>query len=160
MIFLARCTTSPRYVCFSKERKFAQAQPGFWTRPPPRHCHLPTGFWDGRDWKALSTTPAPQFRYNHATTYDSARHAVPLFGGNFNFNNGYYPNTNDTWELIAIDVPLINDPPASQYRQLNETTTFSVTAEGPPGLALKYQWYRDNVPWTAKATSPVQRPRR
>jgi hypothetical protein len=52
--------------------------------------------------------------------------------------------TNDTWELIAVDVPLINEHPASQYRQPGETATFSVQAVGPG--VLGYQWCYRGVP--------------
>jgi hypothetical protein len=50
----------------------------------------------------------------------------------------------DTWELTAVDKPLINEQPASQYRQPGETATFAVTAVGPGTLA--YQWFRNGSP--------------
>lgn len=57
--------------------------------------------------------------------------------------------TNDTWELISVDGPLINEQPASQYRTPSETAIFGVTAVGPG--TLTYRWYREsgNGPRTA-----------
>jgi hypothetical protein len=66
-----------------------------------------------------------------------------MFGGSL-VTSGIEGATNDTWELIAVDVPLINEQPASQYRPAGESATFSVKAVGPGQLA--YQWYRGNTP--------------
>lgn len=104
-----------------------------------------TGLWDGRRWAVLTNAPAPPVRFGHATAYDSARHSTILFGGTFGFNK-YYVNTNDTWELIAPDLPLITRQPASQYRVPNENAVFQVTVEAPPGATLSYRWFRDNSP--------------
>ncbi len=50
------------------------------------------------------------------------------------------PGTNDTWELAAIDKPLINEAPVGQTLRLGETTHFRVTALGPGPFT--HQWYR------------------
>ena len=99
-----------------------------------------TGFFDGQQWEMLTTSPTlPSGRYQQAMAYDASRHAVVMFGGetaNFEFNG-------ETWELIAVDQPLINEQPASQYRQAGTTASFTVTAVGAG--ALSYQWFRDGV---------------
>lgn len=74
--------------------------------------------------------------------YDSDRHVMVMFGGNR--DNSDRGATNDTWELIALDLPLINEHPASQYRLAGETATFSVSAVAP--TFLSYQWYRGSTP--------------
>ncbi len=104
-----------------------------------------TGFWNGREWTVLSRQPAPRARFWHASTYDAARKRVALFGGTFGNYNSFFSSTNDTWELIALDSVLINSQPASQYRPANETATFTVVAEAPEGLPLRYQWFRDKI---------------
>lgn len=107
-----------------------------------------TGFFDGEDWTSLTTSPIlPAARSETAMAYDSRRRAVVMFGGDL---MGYSPNpfviqmTNDTWELIALDTPLINEQPASQYRRPGETARFTVSAVGPK--TLSYRWLRDGVP--------------
>jgi hypothetical protein len=78
-----------------------------------------------------------------ALAYDSDRRVTVMFGGSL-VTAGTAGETNDTWELIALDVPLINEQPASQYRQPGETATFTVQAVGPG--VLGYQWYHGNIP--------------
>jgi hypothetical protein len=105
-----------------------------------------TPVWNGLGWSFLADlpdAPPPSARFFDALAYDSVRHAVVMFGGEgtslalppHNFS------APQTWELIAVDTPLINDQPASQYRQPGDTAVFSVTAVGPPGATLAYQWY-------------------
>lgn len=106
-----------------------------------------TSFWDGAVWAPLNVptnAPIPAPRFNHALSYDSHRRAVVVFGG-ANSVNPIKLLSNETWELIAPDKPLINDQPASQYRQPGDTTTFHITAIGPLGTSLTYQWFRGNT---------------
>jgi hypothetical protein len=112
-----------------------------------------TGFFDGEDWTLLTTSPVlPAPRTEPAMAYDSRRRALVMFGGDL---KGFSPNpfviqmTNDTWELIALDTPLINEQPASQYRRAGETARFSVSAVGPQGQGLTYRWVHDGVPLTS-----------
>jgi hypothetical protein len=86
------------------------------------------------------STPVPSTRFKHSLAYDSLRHAAVLFGGENN-PNPLSVVGNETWELLYIDAPLINEQPASQYRRTNETTVFSVTASGPG--TLTYFWTKD-----------------
>jgi hypothetical protein len=72
--------------------------------------------------------------------YDSARHAAVLFGGESS-PNPLEVVGNETWELLYLDAPLINEQPPSQYRRTNETAVFSVTAAGPG--TLSYFWTKD-----------------
>ncbi len=102
------------------------------------------GFWDGRSWAVYTNLPAPQLRFWHSAAFDSDRRAVVMFGGTFGNFNSYFVNTNDTWELIYLDKPLIQQQPLSQIRQLNDNATFSVTAVGPGPLT--YQWLRNGQP--------------
>jgi hypothetical protein len=110
-----------------------------------------TGFFDGSEWKLLADPVRPAPRTEAAMAYDSRRHAMVMFGGDL---AGYSPNpwfpqmTNDTWELIALDTPLVNEQPASQYRRPGEPAVFRVSAVGPG--TLSYQWYRDGLPLTAE----------
>jgi len=75
--------------------------------------------------------------------YDSHRRAAVIFGGSLT-SGGATGATNDTWELIAVDVPLINEHPVSQYRLAGETATFTVEAAQPTSFA--YQWYHGSTP--------------
>jgi hypothetical protein len=108
-----------------------------------------TASWDDAGWSLLATapdTPPPSARFNHATAYDSLRHAVVMLGGETDpfAQPPHKLAANSTWELIAVDTPLINDQPASQYRPSGDTAIFSVSAVGPPGTTLTYQWYHDD----------------
>jgi len=87
------------------------------------------------------STPVPSTRFKHSMAYDSARHAAVLFGGEIN-SSPLAVVGNETWELLYIDAPLINEQPASQYRHTSETAIFSVTAAGPGKLT--YFWTRDD----------------
>jgi hypothetical protein len=99
-----------------------------------------TGFFDGHSWSVLTYNPTPPApRFNQAMAYDAARHATVMFGGETgaqNFNS-------QTWELIALDAPLINDQPASQYHPAGQTVVFHVSARGPTNSALQYQWFKN-----------------
>jgi hypothetical protein len=102
-----------------------------------------TAFFDGKEWTLLTNSTAPPARrVLPAMAYDSDRRAHVMFGGSLTYGGSGV--TNDTWELIAVDVPLINEQPASQYRQAGETATFSVQAVGPG--VLGYQWYHRGTP--------------
>ena len=101
-----------------------------------------TWSWDGGQWEQLQTTPVPSARSYVDMAYDSARHVIVLMGGMANNSSPL----GDTWELQEVDTPLINDQPASQYRQPGETATFAVTASGPG--TLTYQWKRNGMPLT------------
>lgn len=103
-----------------------------------------TAFFDGKDWTLLTNSAVyPATRALPAMAYDSDRGTHVLFGGSLTYG-GAPGATNDTWELIALDVPLINEQPASQYRVAGETATFTVSAVSPSFLT--YQWSRNNVP--------------
>ena len=56
-----------------------------------------TWFYDGTDWRQLSTTPTPGLRGNGAMAYDRARHVMVLYGGHGGLNND--TDFNDTWEF-------------------------------------------------------------
>jgi hypothetical protein len=85
----------------------------------------------------------PTGRFRHAMAFDSARHAAVLMGGTY-----IYPNLvgNETWELLDVDMPLINEQPATQFRAPGDTAVFSIAAIGPPGIPLSYQWFSGGVP--------------
>jgi hypothetical protein len=101
------------------------------------------GYYNGKEWKPLthSTAALPAGRVGAAMAYDSRRNVAVLFGGSLVYG-GATGATNDTWELISVDMPLINEQPASQYRTTNEAAIFGVTAVGPGTLA--YQWFRES----------------
>ena len=100
-----------------------------------------TAIWDGRNWTLLGTSlTTPPARQQTAMTFHENRHASVMMGGNAGSNLG----TNDTWELQAVDLPLINDQPASQFLQPAQTATFTVSAVGPGTLV--YQWLRNGTP--------------
>jgi hypothetical protein len=102
-----------------------------------------SAFFDGKEWTLLiNSTLPPAPRVLPAMAYDSERRAHVMFGGSLTYGSAQGA-TNDTWELIAVDVPLINEQPASQYRQPGQTAVLSVQAIGP-GL-LAYQWYHGNT---------------
>jgi hypothetical protein len=94
---------------------------------------------------AIRRSPStPTGRYQHAMAFDSARHATVLQGGRYLAD----PVGNDTWELLDVDTPLINEQPASQYRLSGDTAVFNVAAVGPTGTSLKYDWFFGAVPLT------------
>lgn len=93
--------------------------------------------------RSLSTPPG---RYYHAMAFDSARRCAVLMGGYYG-GPGINPlNGSDTWELMYLEAPLINDQPASQYRAPGDTAVFNVNAVGPQGTKLSYDWYFGAVP--------------
>jgi hypothetical protein len=102
----------------------------------------PTASWDGGAWILLTNSPsAPTGRSFPAMAYDSFRHAVLMTGGEI----ANLVPTNDTWELIAVDVPLINGEPASEYVPPGGTASFLVDAVGPPGDSLTFAWFKDGA---------------
>lgn len=101
-----------------------------------------TAFFDGKQWNLLSNAASPPPRLSTAMVYDLDRRANVMFGGSLTYATTQGA-TNDTWELLAVDVPLINEQPASQYRKPGETATFKVQAVGPGPLS--YQWYHGNA---------------
>jgi hypothetical protein len=79
--------------------------------------------------------------------FDSARRAAVVMGGYYGGAAGLNPlNGSDTWELMYLDTPLINQQPASQYRAPGDTAVFTVNAVAPYGSALSYDWYFGAVP--------------
>ncbi len=97
------------------------------------------GYYDGTKWTSLTNSPpVPDPRLAAAMVYDSGRNVTVLFGGSLTYG-GATGATNDTWELAAVDAPLINEHPASQYRKAGATATFTVKAVGPG--TLSYYWY-------------------
>jgi hypothetical protein len=100
-----------------------------------------TALFDGTNWTMLATgggqVPSP--RSDAAMAYDPIRQVTVLFGGDI---LGYTPSpgTNDTWELAAIDKPLIREAPVGHTLQLGAVTQFHVSAAGPG--PFDYQWYR------------------
>lgn len=104
-----------------------------------------TGFFDGENWEVLTGSPAtPSPRYNLAMAYDTNRHATVLFGG----ETGNQIFNGETWELIALDVPLINEQPLSRALQLGGNATLNVIARGPAGSPLGYRWFKNGQPLT------------
>jgi hypothetical protein len=101
-----------------------------------------TWSWDANQWEQLPSTPVPAARSEVDMAFDSERHAMVLMGGMANNGSALA----DTWELQEVDSPLINDQPASQYRQAGETATFAVTASGSG--TLTYEWRRNGMPLT------------
>ncbi|HWV99090.1 MAG TPA: kelch repeat-containing protein [Candidatus Acidoferrum sp.] len=83
----------------------------------------------------------PPGRYYFGMVFDSVRRAAMVMGGYYN-GPGLNPlNGSDTWELMYLDTPLINDQPASQYRAPGGTAVFAVNAVAPYGSTLTYNWY-------------------
>ncbi len=92
---------------------------------------------EGDSWEQVFPPIAPAGRSRMGFAFDSRRSVSVLQGGQL----ATFVATNDTWELRAVDKPLINNGPASQYRVVGETATFTVDAVGPGPLA--YEWRRD-----------------
>ena len=104
-----------------------------------------TAFWDGLSWTLLASNgPVPAPRANPAMAYDSGRHATVMMGGQPD-GSGQNLVANETWELLAVDVPLVNEQPPTQYRQPGDTAIFYVTAIGHPGATLTYSWSKDGT---------------
>ena len=101
-----------------------------------------TALFDGTRWTLLTNNTPPPPRVLPAMAYDSDRRVMVMFGGSLT-SAGALGATNDTWELIAMDLPLINEQPASQYRVAGESATFSVSAVSPGFLS--YQWFRNGA---------------
>lgn len=87
----------------------------------------------------------PTGRYYLGMAFDSARRAATVMGGYYG-GAGLNPlNGSDTWELMYLDSPLINEQPASQYRAPGDTAVFTVNAVAPYGSTLSYDWYYGNT---------------
>ncbi len=97
-----------------------------------------SAFYDGRNWTLLPNGTAPAKRTLTALAYDSARRVTVLFGGSLTAS-GSFAATNDTWELAAVDVPVIHEQPMTQIGAAGQTTTFRVHATGRGRLS--YQWF-------------------
>jgi hypothetical protein len=100
-----------------------------------------TALFDGKDWTFFTNSTPPPPRTETAMAYDLDRRVLVMFGGNL-MNSGAPPGTNDTWELAAVDAPVIREHPTSQIRAAGETATFRVSASGHGFVA--YQWYFQN----------------
>jgi hypothetical protein len=112
--------------------------------------HNKTGFFDGKEWTLLTNSmPPPPARVLPAMAYDSDRRAHVMFGGSLTY--GGSSATNDTWELIAMDLPLINEQPASQYQVAGASATFNASAVAPTFLA--YQWHHNGTPISGATAS-------
>lgn len=108
--------------------------------PPANH----TVTFDGISWEVLSAKTAPSGRSSLAIAYDSARHAVVLFGG----ETGNQLFNGETWELIPLDTPLINEQPPSQYRKSGESAALTVKTV-PPNVT--YRWFKNGQPLADQA---------
>ena len=103
-----------------------------------------TAFWDGAAlaWTLMPTNAVlPPPRAYPAVAYDSSRHAFVAFGGQ-TAGNGLPQDviTNETWEFLAVDNPIINQQPASQVRNPGDTAVFSVAVLSPGASPPSYQW--------------------
>lgn len=117
--------------------------------------HNKTGFFDGKEWTLLTNSaPPPPPRVLPAMAYDSDRGAHVMFGGSPAYGVG--GGTNDTWELVAIDLPLINEQPTSQYRAVGESAAFNVSAVAP--TFLSYQWHHNGIPISGATASTLTIP--
>lgn len=103
--------------------------------------HNVNAVYDGRRWSLATNSLPPGPRMESAMAYDPNRQVMVMFGGNV--DNSDRGATNDTWELAAVEAPLINDHPASQYRKLGETATFTVNVIGPGSLS--FQWFHTSA---------------
>lgn len=73
--------------------------------------------------------------------YDSDRRVTMMFGGSLT-TSGAFGATNDTWELAAVDTPVIHEQPVTQFGVAGEPVTFRVQAVGIG--VLNYQWFFGN----------------
>jgi hypothetical protein len=103
--------------------------------------HNKTALFDGNKWSLLTNGIPPAPRLDTVMVYDSDRQRMVMFGGNL--NNTDRGATNDTWELAAVAAPLVSEHPASQYRKLGETATFTAKASGAG--PLYYEWLRNGT---------------
>ncbi len=110
-----------------------------------------TALFDGTRWTLLTNGSPPPARVLPAMAYDSDRRVMVMFGGSLT-TAGTVGATNDTWELIAVDLPLINEHPTSHYRLAGESATFRV--EAVQSTSMAYQWYHGNTP-IPDATAPT-----
>ncbi len=95
---------------------------------------------------ALAKSPStPPGRMRHAMAFDSRRHATVLFGGLYD-PSSLQLDGNETWELLTFDNPIINEQPASQYRQAGQFALFQVAARAPAAAPLTYQWFFNDLP--------------
>jgi hypothetical protein len=101
-----------------------------------------TGFFDGQRWEVLTNNATPpNGRYHLALAYDEARRTTVMFGG----ETAGLVFSGETWELVALGMPLISEQPTNQEVPAGETATFTVTARGPAGLPLSYHWYHEGT---------------
>lgn len=102
-----------------------------------------TGEFDGATWSVLDTGPkVPSPRSRSAMAYDTNRNAIVLFGGELSDRN----YLGDTWELIALDAPLVIIQPEDHAFEPGQAIEFTVEAIGLRNERLAYQWFRGDVP--------------
>lgn len=101
-----------------------------------------TLLWDGAAWTVMPTNAVmPSPRAYPAVAYDSRRHAFVVFGGQISSSGTPQEViTNETWELLAVDNPIINQQPASQFHNPGDTAVFSVAVLTPGGSTPSYSW--------------------
>lgn len=122
---------------FDSDRRRSVWFGGYQNNPQKR-----TALFDGKQWMLLTNSPPPA-RGETVLAYDTERRVVVMFGGSL-VTAGTVGETNDTWELAAVDVPIIYEQPASQLHLVGEPATFRVQASGHGSVS--YQWFHGITP--------------
>ncbi len=122
---------------YDRERRRGLWFGGYQNNPQNR-----TVLFDGQRWTYQTNATPPPRRGELAMAYDSDRHVMVMFGGSLTAG-GALGATNDTWELVPADAPVILEHPTSQVRAAGEPATFRVSAAGHGFVA--YQWYFQNT---------------
>ena len=105
--------------------------------------------WNGAQWKTDPPTPTPGvvFHLYHSMVFDSARHALVVFGGE---QDSGPPDTNYTYEILYQDKPAPIKQPGLQVSLLGNIAQLSVIAAGAPPIS--YQWQRNGANLTDGGT--------
>src|ERR1051326_3485654 len=102
--------------------------------------------WDGDNWTQVADI-GPAARSDHASSYDSARKRIVLFGG---LSGGYF---NDTWEWDGVEWTQIEDTGPSQRSGMamcfDSKRALTVMFGGGAGTTqINDTWTWDGVSWT------------
>lgn len=97
--------------------------------------------WDGAAWTLRDDMPMAVPRSFQAAAYDSRRHAMTAFGGNFVYDGSLFLGSlnNELWTLQAdCPAPVISHEPEPAAACIGGVAEFTIIAED--ASSLRYQW--------------------
>jgi hypothetical protein len=116
--------------------------------------------WNGTAWRRDDIAEQVGYRLDAASTYDTRRHSVIQFGGNY---TGADPALRGVWawtfERVLADEPVLLRQPVVRDDPMTNKLFLRIVAAGAPPLT--YEWQRDGVklnegfPYTATHTDTL-----